>query len=117
MSEGPGESRKLVQSGHERGAGEGAAEIVPGVAARSASIVPLIILFQGAWELAQSAETLFGRLEHAAAAAALAEAMVHLLAEAGDREGRARWAVRLSEARHWCAAVRDALSAQEEKES
>ena len=117
MNEESGESRKFVQAGHDRGAGEGAAEIAPGVAARSTSIVPLIVLFQRAWELAQSTETSLSRLEHAAEAAALAEAMLHLLAEAGDQEGRARWAVRLSEARHWCAAVHDALSAQEEKES
>lgn len=117
MSEGSGESRKFAQAGHDRGAGEGAAEMASGVAARSTSILPLIVLFQRAWELAQSTEASLGRLVHAAEAAALAEAMVHLLAEAGDQEGQARWAVRLSEARHWCAAVQDALSAQEEKES
>lgn len=117
MSEDPGDSRKFVQVGQDRGAGERAAETTSGVAARSTSIVPLIVLFQRAWELAHSTETSLGRLEHAAEAAALAEVMVHLLAEAGDQEGQARWAVRLSEARHWCAAVHDALSAHEETES
>jgi hypothetical protein len=117
MSEDLGDSRKFVQAGHDRGAGEGAAEIAPGVAARSTSIVPLIVLFQRAWELAQSTEMSLGRLEYAAEAAALAEAMLHLLAEAGDQEGQARWAVRLSEVRHWCAAVHDALSAHEETKS
>lgn len=117
MSDDLGDSRKFVQAGHDQEAGEGAVEMVSGAAARSSSIVPLIVLFQRAWELAQSTEMSLGCLEHAAEAAALAEAMVHLLAEAGDQEGHARWAVRLSEARHWCVAVHDALSAQEEKES
>ena len=117
MSEGAGESWKFAQADHDRGTGKGAAEMPSGGAARSTSIVPLIVLFQRAWELAQSTETSLGCLEHAAEAAALAEAMVHLLTEAGDQEGHARWTVRLSEARHWCAAVHDALSAQEEKES
>ncbi|MDO9117159.1 MAG: hypothetical protein Q7U39_04320 [Nitrospira sp.] len=117
MSDDPGESRRFVQAGHDRGAGEGAAESAPRMDARSTSIVPLIVLFQRAWELAHSTEMSLARLEHAAEAGALAEAMLHLLAEAGDEEGQARWAVRLSEVRHWCAVVHDALSAQEEKES
>jgi hypothetical protein len=116
MSEDSGDSRKFAQAGHDPGAGEGATEVPSGVAARSATILPLIVLFQRAWELAHSTETSLRRLEHAAEAAVLAEAMVHLLAEAGDEDGLERWAVRLSEARHWCAAVHDALASEEENE-
>lgn len=109
MSDDSSDSRKFVPAGHDRGVGEGAAEIAPRMDPRSTSIVPLIVLFQRAWELAHSTEMSLARLEHAAEAGALAEA--------GDEEGQARWAVRLSEVRHWCAVVHDALSAQEEKES
>ncbi|MGH7217348.1 MAG: hypothetical protein ACREIG_08945, partial [Nitrospiraceae bacterium] len=62
-------------------------------------------------------ELSLGRLEHAAEAAALAEAVLHLLAEADDQAGHARWAVRLSEARHWCTVVHDALTCREARES
>lgn len=55
----PGSSSKPVMIGE---AGEGAVEMVSGAAARSSSIVPLIVLFQRAWELAQSTETSLGRL-------------------------------------------------------
>jgi len=92
-------------------------EIEPGAAPRSASIMPLIVLYQRAWELAHAAEPSLDRLERAAEAVALAEAVVHLLVEAGDEEGHERWGVRLSEARHWCAVVRDALAEQEEQAS
>ncbi len=92
-------------------------EIEPGAAPRSASIMPLIVLYQQAWELAHSAEPSLSRFERAAEAVALSEAVVHLLAEAGDEEGHQRWSVRLSEARHWCAVVRDALAEQEEQAS
>ena len=92
-------------------------EIEPSAAPRSASIMPLIVLYQRAWELAHAAEPLLDRLERAAAAVALAEAVVHLLAEAGDVEGHERWCVRLSEGRHWCAVVHDALAEQEEQAS
>ncbi len=106
-----------MPAGHYRKDEEEAAEIASNLAPRSTSIVPLIVLFQRAWELARVTELSLRRLEHAAEAAALAEAMRHLLAEAGDQEGQARWTVRLSEARHWCAVVHDALIEQEEKES
>lgn len=95
---------------------DGVAEIIPVEQARSASMLPLVILFQQAWELAHATDLSLDRLEHAAEASALAEAVWHLLAEAGDAEGEARWMVRLSEARHWCAVVHDALTCQEDGE-
>lgn len=94
----------------------GAVKIVPAEITRSASMLPLIILFQRAWELAHSTQLSLSRLEHAAEAAALADAVWHLLADAGDEDGLERWAIRLSEARHWCAAVHDALTYEEENE-
>lgn len=94
----------------------GAVEVVPAEITRSASMLPLMILFQRAWELAHSTPLSLSRLEHAAEAAALADAVWHLLADAGDEDGLKRWTVRLSEARHWCAAVHDALTYEEEKE-
>ena len=99
----------------DRQAEERAIDIVRVESAKSASMLPLIILFQRAWELAQSTDPSLVRLEHAAEAAALADAVRHLLADAGDEEGYARWAVRLSEARHWCAVVHDALANEEEQ--
>jgi hypothetical protein len=92
-------------------------DVVPVEVTRSASMLPLVILFQRAWELAHSTELSLRRLEHAAEAVALAEAVWHLLADAGDEKGQQRWAVRLSEARHWGAVVHDALTVQEEKET
>jgi hypothetical protein len=100
------------QPGHDHGLQTGRVET-----AKSASMLPLIILFQRAWELAHSVQTSLARLEHAAEAAALADAVAHLLADAGDQEGYERWSVRLSEARHWCAVVHDALTIQEEKQA
>lgn len=88
----------------------------PVEAAKSATMLPLVILFQRAWELAHSVPMPLDRLVHAAEAVALADAVAHLLAEAGDHEGCGRWAVRLSEARHWCAVVQDALAFQDEDE-
>lgn len=81
---------------------------------RSASIIPLLVLYQRAWDLARAGELSLERLERAAEAVALADAILHLLAEVEDEAGRARWTVRLSEARHWCGVVRDALTAGEE---
>lgn len=100
----------------EGGAADGIVDVVPVEVAKSASMLPLIILFQRAWESANRTELSLDRLEHAAAAVALADATWHLLSEAGDEEGRDRWAVRLSEARHWCAAVRDGLTDAAERE-
>jgi hypothetical protein len=104
-----------VPEGSRPEAGKGI-EILPVERVKSASMLPLIILFHRASELARSIELSLGRLEHAAEAAALAEAVRHLLAEAGDEEGEARWMVRLSEARHWCAVVHDALTCREERD-
>lgn len=101
----------------DRQAGERAIDIGPVERAKSASMLPLIILFQRAWELAQSRDLSLARLEHAAEAAALADAVAHLLADAGDEDGYQRWTIRLSEARQWCAAVHDALACREERES
>ncbi len=95
---------------------DGAVETEPVEVVRSASMLPLIVLYQRAVELAYSTELSLGRLEHAAEATALAEAIRHLLADAGDEEGYARWVVRVSEARHWCAAIHDALTCREENE-
>ncbi|MEW6248432.1 MAG: hypothetical protein AB1555_17240 [Nitrospirota bacterium] len=80
---------------------------------KTASILPLLVLYQRAWELTQSSELSLARLAHAAEAAALADAVCHLLAEAGDEAGHVRWAARLSEARHWVGVIHDALSHQE----
>jgi hypothetical protein len=99
----------------DRQAGERAIDIAPVERAKSASMLPLVILFQQAWELAHATDLSLDRLEHAAKASALAEAVWHLLAEAGDAEGEARWMIRLSEARHWCAVVHDALANEEER--
>ena len=79
-------------------------------------MLPLVILYQRAWDLAQHTDLSLSRLQHAAEAVTLADAVWHLLAEAGDEDGLERWAVRLSEARHWCAAVHDALTYEEVKE-
>ena len=98
-------------------AAEGAVEVPPIDEPRSASMLPLIVLYQRAWDLAQTTELSLGRLERAAEAVGLADAILHLLAEAGDRDGHARWVVRASEARHWCAVVHDALAIREEQES
>lgn len=97
-------------------AAEGTTEMVPVEEPRTASMLPLVVLYQRAWELAQTTELSLGRLARAAEASALADAVLHLLAEAGDREGHARWTVRLSEAKHWCAVVHDALTEREEME-
>ncbi len=96
---------------------EGTAEMGPVEEPRTASMLPLVVLYQRAWDRAQTTELSLVRLEHAAEASALADAVLHLLAEAGDQEGYARWTVRLSEARHWLTAVHDALTSQEERES
>ena len=93
-----------------------ALESRPVEVAKSASMLPLVILFQRAWELTRSVPTSPDQLVHAAEAAALADAIAHLLADAGDDEGYKRWAVRLSETRHWCAVVQDALAFQDEDE-
>ena len=80
---------------------------------RSASIVPLLVLYQQAWGMAQQGELSLERLEHAAEASALARAMSYLLAEAGDTAERARWEARNSEAMHLVAVIRDALTQSE----
>ena len=77
---------------------------------RSASLAPLLVLYQQAWEWAQRMDLSLEQLQRTAEAAALADAIRHLLAEAGDHEGRERWAVRLSEAKQWLAAVHDGLT-------
>jgi len=82
--------------------------------ARTASMLPLVILYQLAWDLAQHTDLSLSRLQHAAEAVALADAVLYLLADAGDQEGHDRWTVRFSEARHWCEVVRDSLTEREE---
>ncbi|CAI4032633.1 hypothetical protein DNFV4_03063 [Nitrospira tepida] len=80
---------------------------------RSASIVPLLVLYQQAWNLAQQGEVSLEQLEHAAEASALARAVSCLLAEVGDPVEQTRWAVRSSEAGHLMAVIRDALTQSE----
>ena len=77
---------------------------------RSASFGPLLLLYQQAWEWAQRMDLSLEQLQRTAEAAALADAIRHLLAEAGDLEGQERWTVRLSEAKQWLAAVHDGLT-------
>lgn len=84
---------------------------------RTASMLPLVVLYQRAWDLAQAAEVSFAGLMHSAEAAALADAIRHLLDEVGDQEGNTRWSVRLSEARHLSAVLQDALAEGRETES
>ena len=54
---------------------------------------------------------------HSAEAAALADAIRHLLDEAGDEEGSTRWTARCSEARHLGVVLQDALVEGREIES
>ncbi|GMV49533.1 MAG: hypothetical protein NBKEAIPA_02110 [Nitrospirae bacterium] len=75
------------------------------------------MLYQRAWDLAQAAEVSFAGLMHSAEAAALADAIRHLLDEVGDREGSTRWSVRFSEARHLSAVLQDALTEGKDTES
>ncbi|MCK6492696.1 hypothetical protein FBQ96_16030 [Nitrospirales bacterium NOB] len=74
-------------------------------------------MYQRAWDLAQAAEVSFAGLMHSAEAAALADAIRHLLDEVGDREGSTRWSVRFSEARHLSAVLQDALTEGKDTES
>ncbi len=84
---------------------------------RTASMLPLVVLYQRAWDLAHAEEVSLACLVHSAEAAALADAIRHLLDEVGDREGSIRWTVRFSEARHLSVALRDALTEGREAES
>ena len=84
---------------------------------RTASMLPLVVLYQRAWDLAQAEEGSLACLVHSAEAAALADAIRHLLDEVGDQEGSTRWSVRLSEARHLSAVLQDALTEGREAES
>lgn len=80
---------------------------------RSASLAPLVVLYRRAWEWAQRMDLSLEQLQRTAEAAAFADAIRHLLAEAGDLEGQARWMVRLSEAKQWLIAVHDGLTQSE----
>jgi len=84
---------------------------------RTASMLPLVVLYQRAWDLAHVEEVSLACLVHSAEAAALADAIRHLLDEVGDREGNIRWTVRFSEARHLSVALQDALTEGREAES
>ena len=84
---------------------------------RTASMLPLVVLYQRAWDLARAEEVSLACLVHSAEAAALADAIRHLLDEVGDREGNIRWTVRFSEARHLSVALQDALPEGREAES
>jgi hypothetical protein len=110
MSQGETEAQDPSRNRHGPRTGEGDITVESIEAPKSASLLPLLVLYQRAWDLAHATELSLSRLEHAAEAAALADAVAHLLADAGDEEGYERWTIRLSEARHWCAAVHDALA-------
>jgi hypothetical protein len=85
-----------------------------GTAPQSASLTPVLVLYQRAWEWTQRTELSLGQFQRAAEAAALADAICYLLAEAGDLEGHERWTVKVSEARQWLAAVHDGLTQSED---
>lgn len=108
-----GESGNREGSAQERAvhptAGHSQAAEVAAVSG-SASIVRLLVLYRQAWEWAQRMDLSLEQLQRTAEAAALADAIRHLLAEAGDLEGHERWTVRLSEAKQWLAAIHDGLT-------
>ena len=81
---------------------------------RSASLVPLLVLYQQAWECAQRMDLSLEQFQRAAEAALLAGVISHLLAVVGDLTGHERWTVRLSEAKQWLAAVHDGLTQSED---
>ncbi len=108
---------RLIPERPELRAGELALDTAQIRDGRTASMLPLVVLYQRAWDLAQAAEASFAGLIHSAEAAALADAIRHLLDEVGDREGITRWSVRLSEARHLSAVLQDALAEGRDSES
>ena len=75
------------------------------------------MLYQRAGGPAEAAEVSFAGSLNSAQAAALADAIRHMLDEVGDREGSTRWSVRFSEARHLSAVLQDALTEGKDTES
>ncbi len=101
---------RLIPERPELRAGELALDTAQVRDGRTASMLPLVVLYQRAWDLAQAAEVSFVGLMHSAEAVAMADAVRHLLDDVGDREGSIRWSVRFSEARHLSAVLQDALA-------
>lgn len=91
-----------------------AGPVQEGSSAKSASIGPLFGLYRQALDLAQADGVLVERLEHAAEALALSRAIFALVTEAVGGSTSLRWAVKVSEAEHLVAVVRDALIHGEE---
>lgn len=108
---------RLIPEQPELQAGELALDTAQIRDGRTASMLPLVVLYQRAWDLAQAAEVSFAGLMHSAEAAALADAIRQLLEEVGDRGGSTRWSVRFSEARHLSAVLQDALTEGKDTES
>lgn len=108
---------RLIPERPELRAGELALDTAQIRDGRTASMLPMVVLYQRAWDLAQAEEVSLACLVHSAEAAALADAIRHLLDEVGDREGSIRWTVRFSEARHLSVALQDALTEGREGES
>ncbi|MDZ4853526.1 MAG: hypothetical protein SGJ26_01460 [Nitrospirota bacterium] len=113
------ESGNREESAHERAVHVQRSVEVPSArkgvtVSRSASLAPLLVLYQQAWECAQRMNLSLEQLQRAAEAALLAGVISHLLAVAGDLAGHERWMVRLSEARQWLAAVHDGLTQSED---
>ena len=117
MDDNQSDGTGLVPGRPRTQAGEWALDMPQVGDGRTASMLPLVVLYQRAWDLAQAAEVSFAGLMHSAEAAALADAIRHLLDDVGDREGSTRWSVRFSEARHLSAVLQDALTEGKDTES
>lgn len=117
MDDNQSDGTGLVPGRPRTQAGEWALDMPQVGDGRTASMLPLVVLYQRAWDLAQAEEVSLACLVHSAEAAALADAIRHLLDEVGDQEGSTRWSVRLSEARHLSAVLQDALTEGREAES
>ena len=117
MDDNQSDGTGLVPGRPRTQAGEWALDMPQVGDGRTASMLPLVVLYQRAWDLAKAEEVSLACLVHSAEAAALADAIRHLLDEVGDQEGSTRWSVRLSEARHLSAVLQDALTEGREAES
>ncbi|MFO0773183.1 MAG: hypothetical protein U0172_00785 [Nitrospiraceae bacterium] len=86
-----------------------------GVPPRSASLMPVLILFHRAFDLAHTEPVSLKRLEFAAQALALADAIRHLVDDAGDESMAERWSIKTSETAHLLDTIRDALLHNQEE--
>lgn len=114
MDDNQSDGTGLVPGRPRTQAGEWALDMPQVGDGRTASMLPLVVLYQRAWDLAKTAEVSLACLMHSAEAAALADAIRHLLDEAGDEEGSTRWTARCSEARHLGVVLQDALVEERE---